>query len=213
MTGPSNEFHFDLLADGWVRVVGDSLAQPVDLKIKDSVRGVRVIGLRIDNAQEVTSAELRFRLGEISAALARHLVWLREVATDRDEADAIKALALVDPARYDALQAGAVADQPGELFSWAVIEQEAARSSLASWLQRLENAPDVPPKARGRGAKAPTDDEYRAFAKAYLIELASGTRGAKQRVASKLSMDRTTAYRWIRHCEERGYLPPTEGAE
>ena len=52
--------------DGWIRVTGTALSQPVDVRVAMRAGRPRIVGIRVDNDQEVTADFLRqIRVGEI----------------------------------------------------------------------------------------------------------------------------------------------------
>lgn len=67
---------------------------------------------------------------------------------------------------------------------------------------------EVPRAQRGR---APTDEMLRDFARHYVAEMQTAPHGAISRAARAVHTGRTTAYRWLELCRERGWIPDEIG--
>jgi hypothetical protein len=196
--------------DGWLYVAGGGLVQPVEVKFRIAGTSVVVVGVRIDNEAQVGTAALRsIRLGELGAQLWRYIQ--AELARADDAVGDDEELPTTTWNEYNATMAGAWTLPPGELAAWEWVEMAAARDSLRRWIDSLSVPNDVAITSRGRGATPPSDDEYRAFAKAYLEQLVDQAHGAKSRTGRQLGMDRSTVYRWIEECQRRGFLPTDDG--
>ncbi|HSX66386.1 hypothetical protein, partial [Nocardioides sp.] len=76
----------------------------------------------------------------------------------------------------------------------------------------LDSSPEVsgavPRAQRGR---TPTDETLRDFARRYVAETQKVPHGAITRAARAVPIGRTTAYRWLDMCRERGLIPDEIG--
>lgn len=191
----------------WFRATEGGLEQPVDVQLA-LVRGKpTVVALRVDNDREVTARGLRdIRMRRLAEEL---LAFVRATAAD---------LALKDR-EIEALRAyrGPLShDWTNEASAWLTMAESGAEGlELEQWLEGLADADtaQLESSVRTRGARSPTEEEYRAFARVYLEEEAAGAYGARGRVARRLHMDRATVYRWARVCRERGHLPTPQQGE
>ena len=155
---------------------GERLPQP--LKVRYDYLGGRfqLTGLRMESGQPITAAVLRsIPVGELAAAYLPHL---REQFQQQD----------------------AVKDTVARFFRLDPIEA-ASQQRFISLLQLAvaESGETAKLTPRGRGAKPPTDAEYRAFTRIYLEERALGERGALSRTAERWGVNRSTALRWLRN--------------
>jgi hypothetical protein len=207
VVAPESPFTFtlpsvgDLGPDSWIRAEGAGLVQPVEVKFRVAGARLRIVGLRLDNGQEIGSSALRFRIAEMAQALLDHLRSYADLVSDDERARFnASTRALADgPEGYDP-EMDQLLETGYKLFQ---------REAIDLFLRRVEDEP-VTWKVRGRGAKPPTDVEFREFARVYTEELRRRASGAKQRTADRLHMDRGTVYRWIKICRERGILLPEE---
>lgn len=174
------------LGDAWCSVSGESLDQPVDVKIGRVGSALHVIGLHIDNGLKVSASTLRtVRTGEIEKQVRAELAaqFPAEPATDgvkfKYRADVWHDL----------------------VWEWGRVQDFAARVADAE-----------PNDLRATRGQAPSLEDLRAFAKAYLEELDRGEHGSMSRTARRVNVSRTTAYRWREACRDRGLLPREEEA-
>lgn len=208
-----------LTADSWFSVQSDSLRHDLDVKVRISRRGTPFVSaLRIDGGTEVTGRHLRdLRLPEIADEVVR---WVRE---NRDELTAWSSEALArvsdaDQDRLDRLPATQLETMALEGWDpkaealWEAYEQGAAAHALDEHLQAVADAEGEDElRTRSRGARTPTDADYRAFARAWLECATESDYRVMPRVARRLGMSRPTAYRWAAECRQRGLLPAHEG--
>lgn len=206
--------------DAWIRVSGGHLPQPVDVKVR--VRGTgtaAVVALRMDNEADVTSRQLRdVRLPEIASAvlaeLVRRVTALEERVEDHRRDSAASAQDSLD--RLAALGYSVTGSRLRELRSeeevdeaYAVEQDEAYAVELRTHLAAIAPSSSTLEKsARGRGANAPTDDDYGTFARVFLEESLRAVDGAVPRTAKRLHMSRSNAYRWLETCRRTGLVPP-----
>lgn len=204
MTPP--EYRFSVAdASGWIGVEGGGLQQPVEVRVRLSGATMRIVGLRIDGDHEVTSFTLRsIRPGALAVQLQQYL--RDELLQSEGLTEHWKTvLEKVDPVR---LQADPERWTGAEEMFVELAAVEERRDQLRALLEATGD--DAEFRARTRGATPPTDDDYRRFAVVYLDELTRGTRGAKSRTARRVGMNRGTAYRWTRECQNRGLIPTEE---
>lgn len=182
------------------------MPHPVDVRVGLASGRPVVLAFRIDDGAEITARDLRgIRLPGIAEAVVCRV---RELANDLEPA----------PNDLDALQRhdGPLTHTWDSLASamLTVAEEGAMAAKLRAWLTHVADA-DVATLARSRkrGIGAPSDDDYAAFAKAYLEEHLERPHGAKTRLASRLNVDRVTVYRWTKAARERGLLPPENEGE
>lgn len=204
---PSDEFTFDLDPESpWIGVKGGGLERPMAVRVRFSGVALQLVGVQIEGEDEITSATLRsVRLTQLLPALRTYLVHLVG-ELDKDVEFLSNTLTgmneLPDPKR---LQAGPEWWGGVDEIFMDMLSVTAQRTAVLEQVQFDEGVEFQP---RPRGAKPPTDEEYARFAAIYLEEVASGARGAKQRTADRVAMNRGTAYKWIRACEARGLLTP-----
>jgi hypothetical protein len=198
-------------ADGmWFRVTSGRLSQPIDLKVKIQPGRAKVVGLRIDNGREVTSSELRLPLSELADSVYD---WLASMTTgvngdlSRLEEEARGSGLELDFSRVDGLLAGAVAPTAADELMLAIVDLVGVQAAVERLHDQLADEEPLK-RSRGRGAKPPTDADYQRFARVFDAERTSRAWGAQSRTAEQFGMDRSTALRWIRACEERGLLEP-----
>lgn len=168
-------------AEEWWRITGPGTPVPIELRLGLREGVPAVLGLRIDGDVPITSATLRqIRLRPLVAELVDFFGGLREF-----------------------FATGAA--EGDEVYDFLEFE-------LGMWLDAVADAQTelLESGKRKRGAAPPTQEQYRAFAKAYLEEHSLGHRGAKNRVARRLHMDRVTVYRWAKAARELGLLPEDE---
>jgi hypothetical protein len=196
-------FTFEPIGDGWFAVEGEGLA---GLSVRPRRIGatVRITGITVDGDRAITGATLRaLPIGRLAADLSEHLTTMaRELAQLEKDLEQAKG----------SLRPGAINAYPKHVTDEeaAVIEimyEAAMLNEVVHWADPTVDEHQLKP--RGRGAKPPTDDDYKAFAAAYRHELARG-RGAKVRVAARVGIDRSTVYRWIKECQRRGLLESGE---
>lgn len=210
-------FDFEIVSDAGghvplVAVRGGGLAQPIAVNVRMAGASLRIVGITIDNGEEVTSNTLRsIRVAHLAAELQK---FLREELADWHHEESrvlewFESQAHMDPDDVE-FSPGAFTG-PREYLSaeehmaLELAEIRIGRRRLTAWLE--ESGEDVVFKPRTRGMSAPTDAEYRRFALIYLEELEAGERGAKARTARRSGMGRQTAYRWIQECQTRGLVP------
>lgn len=173
------------LGPDWITVLGSSrVGQAIDLRL-GIIRGrPRVIGLRMDNGVEITADVLRkIKLGEVLDVLAR------EYASGPPQA----------------VDLGGVKFKEREAVLQGLVEEWARVQTLFEGLEHVDSA-SVPTR---RGVP-PSDEQLHAFARRFLEEFRSRPRGAITRTASAFPMARSTAYRWLELCRERGLIPVEE---
>ncbi len=208
---PDESFEFHLGQDGWITVRGGGLQQSVDIRASFDGTDMRLIAMRIDGGRTVDSTTLRsIRPGQLTAELLRFvreesaavddLVQQQEFLVRRLEATDERGVRRPFPSSAPAEMLTPLESEFLELY-----EVQRYREALADAV--TDGSPGEF-AARGRGAKPPTDGEYRRFAAIYLEELTERPHGAKKRTAERVAMDRGTAYRWIRECQARGLVPP-----
>lgn len=191
--------------DEWLRISGGDLPQAIDVKFAMRSRRLCLVAVRLDNGEPITSATLRkIRIGEITRELQEHIQ--HQIRTTTGFASDLT----------DVVDSAHEAEQNGDrdkgyldpvVMGWLEKEIE----EKAQWIARIQEAGStIELKHRGRGATPPSDDEYRAFAQAYLKEQMRNEYGAKTRVAKNHHMNRSTVYRWITECQKRGLLPREE---
>lgn len=212
-----------------MRVTGGELEQPIYVRARLSSYRARIVGLSISNDAEVTSASLRrLRLGRIAREL--HEFAGSESGNLAESLDATRDEWLVtrEARLEDANRSIAVGKRDGT-YKPTDTDRTAMRAELAArqraddaeatwavfqdWRASVADAADtLDGRQRGRGSKAPTNEELQSFAKAYLDQLIEEPRGAVTRTADKLHFDRATAYRWLKLCRESTppLLPPKD---
>jgi hypothetical protein len=154
---------------------GEGLPQPLKVRFDYRAGRFQLTGLRMESGQPITAAVLRsIPVGELVAAYLPRF---------RDQFQDLKQQVLESD--FDA----AKHRQFGEL--------------LAPMLRIAVSGEAAVLTKRSRGAKPPTDAEYRAFARIYLEERAVGERGALSRTAKRLDVHRSTALRWLRNMPMR----------
>lgn len=194
----------ELSPDSWIRVSGGGMPHAVDVRIGLSSGRPVVLALRIDDGSEVSARDLRaVRLPGIAESVLEAVRGLAEDLEPSDEA-AATLRGYEGPLSHD------WSDVSSSMLT--VAEEGASALNLRSWLSRVEQA-DVESfnRSRKRGIGAPSDEQYEAFAKAYLEEHLRRPHGAKTRLAARLMIDRVTVYRWAKTARERGLLPPEGG--
>jgi hypothetical protein len=156
---------------GWMVATGEGLPQPLEVRFDYRAGRFQLTGLRMESGQPITAAVLRsIPVGELAAAyLSRFREQFQDVKQQFLESD------------YDA----AKHRRFGEMLEPML---RIALSGEAAVLTK-----------RSRGAKPPTDAEYRAFARIYVEERAVGERGALSRTAERWGVHRSTALRWLRN--------------
>ncbi len=177
----------------WTRVRDGDDGRPLDVRIQLMDGRPRVLGLRLDDGLPVTARQLRaVSLPEIEAAFGLYMA--------RKNAD----LELLEE---NTAHGGALSSEDAE-EAWgnSLIVQE-LRQLQGTWAQDLQGSAETELGPRGLGASPPTDNELRRFAAALQSQRLTRHRGAVTRTAKTLGMHRTTAHRWIKTCEERGFLP------
>jgi hypothetical protein len=65
---------------------------------------------------------------------------------------------------------------------------------------------DSPPPIKARKGQPPSDEALRRFANVYRHSVATNPRGAITQTAREMHMARSTVYRWIDLCRDRGLL-------
>jgi hypothetical protein len=76
------------------------------------------------------------------------------------------------------------------------------------WLMELPHVDtEAAPTRRG---VPPSDEQLNAFARRYVEEFRKRPRGAITRTADTFPMARSTAYRWLDLCRDRGLIPTEE---
>jgi hypothetical protein len=154
--------------EGWMLATG-GVPQPLLVRFEYRGDRLKVTGLRMESGEPITAAVLRsIPVGKLAAAYTPHL--------RRQFWDAQQRFL---QAEYDAAA-------------------HKRFSELLEPMLHVMSGEAVKLTARGRGAKPPTDDEYRAFARIYLEERAVGERGALSRAAKQWGVHRSTALRWLR---------------
>lgn len=157
--------------EGWIVATGEGLPQP--LKVRFGYRGGRIqlTGLRMESGEAITAAVLRgIPVGELAKAYQPRL---REQFWDAQQ-------------RF--LQSGSYDPAAHKRFS----------ELLEPVLRIASSGEAAVLTPRGRGAKPPTEADYRAFARKYLEQRAVGERGALSRTAKDWGVHRSTALRWLR---------------
>lgn len=194
--------------DAWVGVKGGGLEQTTYVRVKFTGTRAHIVGLYIDDGQPVTSTTLRFRIGELAQSLSEYLAYVSDNTS----------------LGFDLSQLAAEVEESGQLFmgirpplpadeerrewhTWTT--PPAFVEGIRRWMDELTTKePDAAAvdsiAQRGRGASPPTDAELRAFASIYDEERRAGRRGAKQRTATRVGMDRSTVYKWIARCQAAG---------
>jgi hypothetical protein len=194
-------YEFDERSAGgeWIRVRGGGLTNIVRAKFA-SVAGIpRLMGLEFDSGEPLTARQLREpRITAMEASFAAYL--------DQDQ----RALDDLNDVADDLTAAGDLPDDEAEERHSTISVIHQIRAARDGWLDRLGDTGDVKVTARGRGSSPPTEGELRAFAAEFTRQQGAG-RGAVQRTAEVIGMNRSTVYRWIEVCREGGLLPPMKG--
>jgi hypothetical protein len=165
-----------LSSGGWVKVSGGGLNQSIYARIALKGGRPRVIGLLVDNDLEVTADLLR----------------------------SIRVGALLEQFIGDFDESGPRLS--GVKFKYHQIvkdEWDLMRHFLA---EAKPAAADSPPPIRARKGQPPSDEALRRFANVYRHSLAANPRGAITQTAREMHMARSTVYRWIDLCRDRGLL-------
>lgn len=192
--------------DPWVGVRGGGLTQTVFVRVRFRGGRPELVGLYVDNDEPITSTTLRFRIGEMTHALADYLAYvgkesdldLGQLATEIvDEGGLYMGMQQPPPTTLERVQ----------WSSW--VPAPAFAEGIRRWMEELELDSDTEAsvatiRARGAGASPPSSDELAAFATVYREELSAQRRGAKTRTAARVGMDRTTVYKWIARCQQAG---------
>lgn len=185
----------------WV-VMRERGGREVRVKFAVSAGVTRLIGLRLDDGNAISSRQLReVRISAMESAFARYMS-----ATSRD----LKHLETQVLAEYEDLATDASAGEHEDLHD-TVSVVESMRTSHDRWSSAIDVGSRDALRSRGRGASPPTDDELTAFLKVYRKELLRG-RGAIKRTAETVGMERTTVYRWIERCKQKQLLPGEGGS-
>lgn len=82
--------------------------------------------------------------------------------------------------------------------------------AMDRWVRDLNDVPDFAGENRARKGTPPSDEVLRSFARVYLKHFRLRPRGAISRAAQDVPIARSTAYRWLELCRERGFVPPSE---
>lgn len=195
---------------GWIGVGGTAVPHPLSVRIKMTAGGPRVVGMRIDDVDALTGAELRqIRLGE----LVEHLVECFRVQHHQDQDDFREADRELDFLRVDRERQrdeGFNAHTPEGFAMLQLDDALASMDRLDAWLGSRPQ-PTTGDLARGRGASAPTVEDLQAFAEVLEDERISKPHGAVTRTARRIGVDRSTAHRWITRCRDAGLI--TAGAD
>jgi hypothetical protein len=197
---PGTSYQVDARTAGgeWTRVRDGRNGRPFDVRFRLIHGRPRVLGVRFDDDAPVTARQLREpRITDLESAFGHFLAMS---AADVREVEAM----LLE------LQAGSGTDDAEDLHdTLSVIE--AMRHEADEWRNDLAQPDDTPMKPRGRGASPPTDDDLRRLLRVLREQRLRGQRGAITRTARQIGMDRSTVYRWLASCEERGLLPAETG--
>lgn len=197
--GSAYEFDERTSGGATIRVRGGGMSQVLRAKFVLVGGMPRLMGLESDGDAPLTARQLREpRIPEMEAAFAAYL------DQDRRNADEQSDLA------KDLLAQEDLSDEEAEDRHGTVSVIYQIRESRERWLGALDSSADVKVAARGRGSSPPSEGELRAFAAAFTRQQAAG-RGAASRTAREIGMNRSTVYRWIEICRDRGLLPPREG--
>ncbi len=199
----------DIGVPGWWLATGSDLPTPVRVRFSRSDGRLHLTGLLIDSGEPITSALLRrIPVGQLAETyLDAMRVHLEEELRSAESEEDLFGLVLLDARRRRQLEG--LADAP--VAEWDpffdTIEDYSSSAARLSYardvLRRFEEAGEVAELTpRGRGAKPPTDAEYRAFARIYLEERALNEHGALSRTAKKWGVHRSTALRWLRSLPE-----------
>lgn len=196
-------YEFDSRSSGsdWIGVRGGDMSHAVSAKFTYVAGTPRLMGLRFDSGEPLTARQLREpRLTALEAAFALYLDQEeRRHAAVREQVDA-------------RLAADDLTEDEAEDVHGASNVLHQLRQERDSWLAHLGDTGDATVTPRGRGSSPPTERELRAFA-AELTKQQRAGRGAVQRTAAAIGMNRSTVYRWIEACRHSGLLPPKEGTD
>jgi hypothetical protein len=161
--------------EGWMLATGEELPQALEVRFGNRGGRLQLTGLRLESGEAITAAVLRsIPVGELTKAYLPHL---REQFQDTWQR-------FLRAESYDAAAHKRFNELLEPMLRIATSGEAAALTAQGS---------------RGRGAKPPTDDEYRAFARIYAEQLALGERGALSRTADEWGVHRSTALRWLRN--------------
>lgn len=193
-------YEFDERSSGaeWIRVRGAGLSHTVRAKFALVAGLPRLMGLEFDSGEPLTARQLREpRITAMEAAFSAYL--------DQKQRE----LDSLDDLANDLLAAGDLPDDEAEERHGTLTAIDQIRTERDGWLALLGDTSGLEVTARGRGSSPPSEGELRAFA-AELTRQQSAGRGAVTRTATAIGMDRSTVYRWIEACRERGLLPQKE---
>jgi hypothetical protein len=167
--------------EGWMVATGEGLPQPLQVRFDNRGGRFQLTGLRMESGEPITAAVLRsIPVGELAAAYTPHL---RRQFWDAWQEE------------QRAWQEAGSGEMPPDWMS----QRQRVRNLLEQVLPVAASGEAAKLTPRGRGAKPPTDAEYRAFALIYVEERAVGERGALSRTAERWGVHRSTALRWLRN--------------
>jgi hypothetical protein len=212
----AGNYEFIHNGDGWVNVSGSCL--PEGLRIRVALKGERlhVVGVYLQRAhlqngiRPITSADLRrIPLSSIVSEMWSDLLdQQRRAAFDARSAFMMMAYA------YDPLDADLVDEDKAERLGAMEAQfgryndlEGSLKDRVQSFVELGESIETASATPRPRGAAPATDLELKTFAGEYLAQIRNGMRGAVTRTARARSISRSTVYRWIEQCRERGFLP------
>lgn len=167
----------------WISVQGGGLPQPIEVRIAVIGDRPRIVGIHIDNGQEVSADVLRgLRLGQV----LKHFL-------------------------------EGYSPQGPDVRGMAHSDQHAVLHDLDAWVEwglmheflneRVARA-DAP--VRAKKGTAPSEAALRNFARIYVRHFKTQQHGALAATAREIPVARSTAYRWLSMCRERGYLHTEE---
>ncbi|GEP34323.1 hypothetical protein NSZ01_20910 [Nocardioides szechwanensis] len=195
-----SDYEFDDRSAGgeWLRVRGGGLSDVLEVKFALVGGTFRLTGLQFDSGRPLEARLLREpRIQAIEAAFASYRPRAVERLSDAHE-------------HFEGLPAGDMTDAEAEDHYSTLRVLDQMQASEDAWTARLSEAGEaVPLRPRGRGASPPSDQELASFARELTKQQLAG-RGAVTRTSASIGINRSTAYRWIETCRERGYLPPKE---